>query len=69
MRRLEPLLAPGGIMIVDDALFHGDALNKTPVTDKGEGVKDALRQAAKWKHYHKVLLPLSNGVLILQKPR
>jgi caffeoyl-CoA O-methyltransferase len=69
MRRLEPRLAPGGIMIVDDALFHGDALNAKPVTDKGAGVKDALRQASKWKKYHKVLLPLSNGMLILQKPR
>jgi caffeoyl-CoA O-methyltransferase len=69
MRRLEPLLAPGGLMIVDDALFHGDVLNKKPTTDKGEGVRDALNQAAAWKHYHKVLLPVSNGVLLLQKPR
>lgn len=69
MRRLEPLLAPGGLMIVDDALFHGDVLNKKPVTDKGEGVRDALDQAASWKHYHKALLPLSNGMLLLQKPR
>jgi predicted O-methyltransferase YrrM len=69
MRRLEPLLAPGGIMIVDDALFHGDVLNKKPVTDKGEGVRDALNQAAAWKNYHKALLPLSNGMLLLQKPR
>jgi caffeoyl-CoA O-methyltransferase len=69
MRRLEPLLAPGGLMIVDDALFHGDVLNKKPTTDKGEGVRDALNQAAAWKHYHKALLPLSNGMLLLQKPR
>jgi caffeoyl-CoA O-methyltransferase len=69
MRRLEPLLEPGGLMIVDDALFHGDVLNKTPTTDKGEGVRDALNQAAAWKHYHKALLPLSNGMLLLQKPR
>lgn len=69
MRRLEPLLARGGLMIVDDALFHGDVLNKKPTTDKGEGVRDALDQAAAWTGYHKVLLPLSNGMLLLQKPR
>src|SRR5437016_4774983 len=33
MRRLDPLLAPGGLMIVDDALFHGDALNATPKSE------------------------------------
>jgi hypothetical protein len=32
-------------------------------------VRDALNQAAAWKHYHKALLPLSNGMLLLQKPR
>jgi predicted O-methyltransferase YrrM len=69
MRRLETLLAPGGLMIVDDALFHGDVLNDKPVTDKGAGVRDALDLGAQWTTYHRVLLPLANGMFILQKPR
>jgi predicted O-methyltransferase YrrM len=69
MRRLEPLLAPGGLMIVDDALFHGDALNPRPTTEKGQGVRDSLDLAAQWTSYCRVLLPIANGMLLLAKPR
>jgi caffeoyl-CoA O-methyltransferase len=69
MRRLEPLLAPGGLMIVDDALFHGDALNAKPQSEKGQGVRDCLDLAAQWSGYFRVLLPVANGMLLLLKPR
>jgi predicted O-methyltransferase YrrM len=68
MRRLEPLLAPGGLMIVDDALFHGDVLNAKPTTEKGQGARDALELAAGWTGYCRVLLPVANGMLMLMKP-
>jgi caffeoyl-CoA O-methyltransferase len=69
MQRLEPLLAPGGLMIVDDALFHGDALNPRPRSEKGQGVRDCLDLAAQWTGYHRVLLPVANGMLLMLKPR
>ncbi len=69
MRRLEPLLAPGGLMIVDDALFHGDALNAKPTSEKGQGSRDALDLAASWTGYCKCLLPVANGMLLLMKDR
>jgi predicted O-methyltransferase YrrM len=69
MQRLEPLLVPGGLMIVDDALFHSDALNATPTNEKGQGARDALDLAARWTGYCKVLLPLGNGMLLLMKDR
>jgi caffeoyl-CoA O-methyltransferase len=69
MRLLEPLLSPGGLMIVDDALFHGDALNTTPHSEKGQGVKDCLDLAAQWSGYFRVLLPVANGMLLLLKNR
>lgn len=68
MRRLEPLLAPGGLMVVDDALFHGDVLNDEAGTSKGKGVQEALELAKTWTRYRRLLLPLANGMLILQKP-
>ena len=68
MRRLEPLLAPGGLMIVDDALFHGDALNPKPRTEKGQGVRDCLELAREWTDYCRVLLPVANGMLLMVKP-
>jgi caffeoyl-CoA O-methyltransferase len=69
MQRLEPLLAPGGLMIVDDALFHGDALNAKPTSEKGQGSRDALDLAASWTGYCKCLLPVANGMLLLMKDR
>jgi len=68
MRRLEPLLAPGGLMVVDDALFHGDALNAHPRTEKGQGVRDCLELAQQWTGYCRVLLPVANGMLLMVKP-
>ncbi len=65
MRLLRPHLARGGIMIVDDALFHGDVLNRTPVTAKGKGVQAALREATKWRDCSRILLPISNGMLLI----
>ena len=61
--------AEGGLMIVDDALFHGDALNAKPTSEKGQGSRDALDLAAEWKGYCKCLLPVANGMLLLMKER
>ncbi|MCM0018594.1 MAG: O-methyltransferase [Tagaea sp.] len=67
MRMLRPHLAQGGVMVVDDALFHGDVLNPVPTTPKGKGVRAALREAAKWHDCRRILLPISNGMLLILK--
>jgi predicted O-methyltransferase YrrM len=68
---LEPLtklLWSGGLLVVDDVLFHGDVLNAEPTTDKGRGCLRLLQKAKTMSSWTKILLPLSNGILILQKP-
>lgn len=65
----EPLLAPGGLIVVDDALFHGDALNPQPRTEKGAGAKALLAAAAEARGYDRLLLPFANGMMLLFKPR
>lgn len=68
---LEPIssvLVPGGILVVDDVFFHGDVLNNEPKTDKGLGCQRLLEKA-KEMSWPKVVLPLANGILIMQKPR
>lgn len=65
---LSKLLKPGGLLVVDDVLFHGDVLNETPTTDKGKGCKRLLEKA-KIYDWPKVLLPLTNGLLLMEKPR
>ena len=65
----ERLLAPGGLIVVDDVLFHGDALNANPETEKGSGTRALLEAAAAAKGYRKLLLPFANGMMLLFKPR
>jgi len=62
---LEPFVRPGGLFVVDDVLFHGDALNKVPQTDKGRGVRELLDRAARSKDYLRLALPIANGMLLL----
>lgn len=69
MRLLRPHLAPGGVMVVDDALFHGDVLNAEPTTPKGKGARAALREASKWRDCQRILLPISNGMLLISKAK
>ena len=57
----------GGIIFIDDALFHGDVLNETPQTEKGFGVKSSVYTAKDLTGFDKTFLPLSNGVMILRK--
>ena len=64
---LAPRMADNGLIVVDDACFHGDALNDEPTTDKGAGVKRMLEVAATRDDFHRTLLPLSNGVLLLNR--
>ena len=65
----EALLADDGIIVVDDVFFHGDALMKNPSTEKGLGCKKLLHHYAKSSHMMATLLPVFNGMLILQKQK
>ncbi len=65
---LEPRLQPGGLFVVDDVLFHGDALNTVSQTEKGAGARKMLETAAAAKSYLRLLLPVGNGILLLFKP-
>jgi len=56
-----------GIVIIDDALFHGDVLNKKATTEKGAGVHAALMRAKEKKNWRLHLLPISNGMLLMTK--
>ena len=62
--RLYPKLNKGGMIIVDDALFHGDVINKTPTTTKGLGVKKCIDFLLSKEDLFSVMLPLCNGVML-----
>ena len=65
MEQTVPLLAPRGILIVDDVFFHGDAINAAPTTEKGRGAKAALDLAAGMETWLRVVVPIANGILLM----
>lgn len=63
----ERLLAPNGLVIVDDCFFHGDAINPAPLNEKGKGVREFLDYAARRDDYLRIALPLANGVMLMTR--
>lgn len=66
-RLVEPMMSPSGIIAVDDVFFHGDALSARPSSNKGRGVRDFLELAAKATEWRRILLPLSNGLMLMHR--
>jgi caffeoyl-CoA O-methyltransferase len=64
---IAPSVRPGGLLIFDDAVFHGDVLNDNPIDQKGVGVKALLQAVALERGYHRTLLPIGNGLLLMYK--
>jgi len=63
----EKLLNRNGMILVDDAFFHGDALNHRPVTKKGLGCKNLLEHYSRREDLLVSLLPIFNGILLIAK--
>lgn len=66
-KMLAPYVSEGGLFITDDIFFHGDSLNAEPQTEKGKGVKQLLDKIRDDSNWRKVILPISNGLLIMVK--
>ncbi len=60
-------LNKGGLILIDDVFFQGDTLNATPTSEKGAGVRAMLDDVAVLEGYHKVILPIGNGLLMIRK--
>lgn len=63
----ERLLSPKGLIVVDDCFFHGDAIQPSPVGEKGRGVRAALDYVAGRSDLFRLALPLANGLLLLTR--
>lgn len=66
-RLVEPLVRPGGVVVVDDVFYHGDVLNPDAKTAKGEGVKAFIRMAAGLDSCLRAVLPVCNGLMVILK--
>ena len=65
--KTEPLLAPKGIMVVDDCFYHGDVLNAAPTDAKGVGTKAFMDYAASSDGWLRIALPVSNGMFLMTR--
>ena len=60
-------LRPGGLLLFDDVLMHGDMLNPRPSLDKSAGVRKMLDMVASRRDsLSSVLLPIGNGLLLIR---
>jgi predicted O-methyltransferase YrrM len=66
-RLVEPMMSPTGIVAVDDAFFHGDVLNSKPSSEKGSGVREFLDLAAGATAWKRILLPVTNGLMLMHR--
>ncbi len=65
--QIDNLIEDGGMIVVDDIFFHGDALNDNPKTEKGKGAKKVLDNIKKLKKYRGTIIPIGNGCLLLTR--
>lgn len=62
---IDQLLAPNALLIVDDVFFSGDVFNPVQRTEKGAGVHRFLEQLRTNDSYHKLILPVGDGQMLL----
>ena len=61
------LLAPRGLIVLDNVFFHGDAVNDEPTTDKGRGVRASLELARSREDLTLSFVPFSDGMLLIRR--
>jgi predicted O-methyltransferase YrrM len=59
------MLAPNGMIVIDDIFFHGDAINDEPTSTKGRGCKETLEFFRDFPNCRKSIIPAWNGTLLL----
>lgn len=61
------LLAPRGLIVMDNAFFLGDAVNEKPTTDKGRGVRASVEYARSRDDLDLSFVPFSDGILLIRR--
>jgi caffeoyl-CoA O-methyltransferase len=67
-RRALDLVAPGGVILVDNVLWNGDVLKQPAPDEKTAAIQELNRTVAADPRVSAVLLPIRDGVLVV-KPK
>lgn len=68
LRLLLPQMAPGGLILVDNTLWAGKVTDASAHDAQTEGIRAFNSLAATMTHLHPVILPLRDGLTLLQMP-
>ena len=61
------LLRHGGMLIVNDALWHNEVADQSVETDESIIIREALDAVTASESYTQALLPVGNGLLVAVK--
>lgn len=61
------LLRPGGVLVVDDALWHGHVADARNDDDETLIIREALQSVQQTEEFTATLLPVGNGLLVAVK--
>lgn len=59
----------GGLIVVDNMTFCGDAINDEPETEKGRGVRALMDHLQEQNYGFQIMLPIVDGVVIVEKTK
>lgn len=63
----ERLLRPGGLLIINDVLWHNQVANPANEGDEAIIIREALQAVSDSDAYQQTLLPIGNGLLVAVK--
>jgi caffeoyl-CoA O-methyltransferase len=66
-RRALDLLAPAGVMLIDNVLWNGDVLKQPPPDEKTAAIQELNRTVANDPRVDAVLVTVRDGVLVVRK--
>ena len=64
---IEGKLRPGGVLIVDNALWHGRVFDRADTSDATRGVKELTRCLADDPAWITTLVPIRDGLLVAMR--
>jgi caffeoyl-CoA O-methyltransferase len=66
-RRSLDLLAPQGVILIDNVLWDGDVLKQPPPDDKTAAIQELNRAVSSDPRVSAVLVTIRDGVLVIRK--
>jgi caffeoyl-CoA O-methyltransferase len=66
-RRALDLLAPAGVILIDNVLWNGDVLKQPPPDEKTAAIQELNRTVSNDQRVEAVLVTIRDGVLVVRK--